>query len=572
MYQGDYAVILPDNSRNILYQGQQLMEITKQRQAAAAAQAKADAEREDAYMKLVGEKFDPSKHTAGSVYDPEVTQRIADAQGKYLEYLRQQKAAGKKVDESYLRQGIAQDVAGIKQDDDFAKAKQKEILDAVEAMKGPGVDDKKLAGLALSEYFNHTNPENGQRSMDPSKWNRDASGADVVANIAAKHFGIVGNNKGVDESIAETMAKDNKVKIDNPTITDPKSGQVQKVGYKAELNSHQQIKYDKNGDPVGVDIRQEPVLLPNGKPLLNVDGTPKTTVAKDLEEKYLARPGFALSVKKELSDKVGEENQRRKMFADATGLPFMPITNEEADIIKSDIVLDKLRKNMPPTPINKDDVGQKQFENQMALKRLQLQQQDNFLASEKFKFDKAKQNKETPEITPLTISIAEARGVDIPNHEGGVTRVVYTKDIGQKENDIIAGQLIQEDKKGVKTVEPIVWPFKTNNGNTYYEALPNGDWKGQTKDGKEKIIPKEQVADEQLKYYTKDDLPLSTKGQRPKFMDRVKTAVQNVKIALTKKRTYSVINPTTGEVVMAGVDEAAAKKAEAKGYKTYGKD
>ena len=49
----------------------------------------------------------------------------------------------------------------------------------------------------------------------------------------------------------------------------------------------------------------------------------------------------------------------------------------------------------------------------------------------------------------------------------------------------------------------------------------------------------QQVADEELKYYSKDDLPASSKGKRPAFKERVKQAVQSVKSALTgKKKTY----------------------------------
>ena len=34
-----------------------------------------------------------------------------------------------------------------------------------------------------------------------------------------------------------------------------------------------------------------------------------------------------------------------------------------------------------------------------------------------------------------------------------------------------------------------------------------------------------------------------------------------------KAKTFNIINPNTGEVIMKGVDEAAANKAKAKGYK-----
>jgi len=569
-YMGDWAVVLPDNSRNILYQGQQLQEIARQRMAAEAAQAKADAERDANYSKLIADGLDPSKVKDQDIYAPLAMEDFATTQNKLLQTIQQRKQAGKPVQEGELRGAIATEVARINGNHNTALQKQKEITDAVAALKGPGIDDKKLLGLAMNEYFTNTDPTNGKRSIDPTKWNKDLHGADVVKNILEKHYGVVGDNKGVDQAVSEVFGKDNKVNIDQPTETDPNTGQIKQVGYKAVLNSFQEIKKDKAGNPVSVDIRQEPVLLPNGKPLMNMDGTPKMTVAKDIERKFLdSFPGLAVQVKKELADKIGQENMTRKSFSEATGQPFMPLTDEEADIIKSDIVLDKLRKNMPPTPINKDDNGQKQFDNQLALERLRLSKEDNFLAAERLRFEKAKQNKETPEITPLTISIGNARGKDIPNHDGTNTRVVYTKDIGQKEQELIAGSLEEVDLKGKKTIKPKVLPLKTNNGNEYYEVLPNGDWKGQDEKGVEKIIPKEQVADEQLKYYTKDDLLASSKGERPTFMQQVKKAAVKVKEALTpkSKRKYSILNPKTGEAVMMNVDEEAAKKAEAKGYK-----
>jgi hypothetical protein len=568
-YMGDWTVVLPDNSRNILYQGQQLQEIARQRQAAEAAQAKADAERDANYSKIIADGLDPSKVKDQDLYALLAMEDLAKTQNKLLQTVQQRRLAGKPMQEGEVRGEVASQVARINGDHNTAQQKQKEIADAVAALKGPGIDDKKLLGLAINEYFTNIDPTNGKRSIDPTKWNKDLHGADVVKNILEKHYGVVGDNKGVDQAISEVFGKDNKVNIDSPTETDPNTGQIKKVGYKATLNSFQEIKKDAAGNPLSVDIRQEPVLLPNGKPLLNIDGTPKTTVAKDVERKFLdTYPGLAVQIKKELADKIGNENMIRKSHAEANGLPFLPISDEEADIIKSDIVLDKLRKNMPPTPINKDDTGQKQFDNQLALERLRLAKEDNWLAADRLKFEKAKQNKETPEITPLTISIANARGVDIPSYDGKTnTRVVYTKDIGQKEQELIAGYVEEVDLKGNKTIEPKVLPLKTNNGNKYYEVLENGDWKGQDSKGVEKIIPKEQVADEQLKYYTKDDLPASSKGNRPKFVQKVVQAAQSIKKALTPARKYSIINPKTGQAVMMNVDKEAAKIAEAKGYK-----
>lgn len=361
-YNGDWATVLPDNSRNILYQGQQLMEISRQREAARLRQEKEDEERQANYLKLIGDSFDPSKHKSGSIYDPYAIQRIADTQNKWLDYVRQAKAGGKKVDEALLRQGIANDLGQINADDTRAKDIQKQVSDAIEAWKGPGVDHEKLAGLALNDYFVNTNPENGERGIDPTKWNREINGADLVQNAAEKYFGVVGTNKGVDEDMRAELKKDAPltVKID-PLV---KNDKVIAPGYNAKVPSYMEIKYDANQNPVGLDIRQEPVVM-HGIQLKNADGTPKMSIAKDLEEKALAKRGFSLQVKKELADRIGEENLRREQAQRITGQPIPKVTEEEAEIMKKDIVLEKYRNNAQGGMVDQNG-----FDNYLKLRRL----------------------------------------------------------------------------------------------------------------------------------------------------------------------------------------------------------
>ena len=120
--------------------------------------------------------------------------------------------------------------------------------------------------------------------------------------------------------------------------------------------------------------------MPNGKPLTNPDGTPKKTVAKDLEIKFLARPGIEIQVVRELDEQIGTENQKRQALnsqRNVMGLPPLPMiskNSEEAKVMQSDIVLEKLRNNMPPSVIQWDDAGQKAFDNQMRRQTLALAQ------------------------------------------------------------------------------------------------------------------------------------------------------------------------------------------------------
>ena len=349
-YLGDQAGILPDNSANILHMADQYAQFNHQKQLRLQKDKEENDKRNEGFDKLVGTSFDPGKVDKLNPYAPFEISDITGVRDKWVKYNADAKKSKKPVDEGVLYSGITQDMGQLAIKSALAKQKYQQLQDAVAAIKGPGIDDQKTLGLAVKTGMFSIDPKTGKEVVNPELWDKNETGADVVKKVMEKYPSLVGNNQGVDEALAESMKKEQGTELNVPPVVD-KNGHQISAGFKSNLKSYQEHIKDKDGNPIGIDIKQAPVYLPNGQPLLNPDGSQKRTIDPQVEHQYLQNHlGFALSVKSQLNDAIGEENQRRQEInanlvrqGQAPTLSMVTGDSEEAKVMNSDIVLNRLR-------------------------------------------------------------------------------------------------------------------------------------------------------------------------------------------------------------------------------------
>lgn len=377
-YQGDWATILPSNIQNIIHYGDAYALQARQAQADKEKAAAEKAKRMSDLYGLIPKEFDPSKYTDQNPYTEATGKDLMQMRQKYATYLSDNYKKGTEPDEGQFRSDMDKDLQRVSGNYMVAGQKSKEIQEKIkEYEKEPGVDKKALLKLSLDQYFNTKN-EKGEKAMIPEAWDRNKSGTDVVQEMMDKFPELIFTGEGTDDQIRGWMKKDPVREIDEPTITDPNTGRTTKTGYKAKINSFQEI-VPADGK-MKVDIRTELITLP--------DGTEYRTVAKDLKEQTLAEIGIGGEIKTKLKKVVAEENQRRQKNNEVNGGILQPMTDEEIDILSGDLVLEKLRKNMPPSGVNIKETND--FDNALKLKNYNLAAQGRSLAERKFAWDKAK--------------------------------------------------------------------------------------------------------------------------------------------------------------------------------------
>lgn len=481
-YNGDQATVYGDNSANILHMADQLQAVNERRAALKQRQAEEDQRRQDAYQKYIGDRLDVTKNTDVNPAQSYIDNELQTAQKKLSAA-----AATGKLSESQLRQAVEGEVSRIKGIHDKATNLYQAAKDgAASYSTEAGLDHQKLQDLAIHDSF-YSPDGKGNYVMDPNKW-QAPNASQIAGQTLDKHYGTVGTGEGVDEAVQTEFGKVKPEVIDVPAQVDKETGQQIQAGYKINKHNFQELGTDAKGNPY-LDIRKEPVIV-DGKQITNPDGTPKMTIAKDLEDRFLSKPGFAIQVKKELNDKIGDENMKRQAINQnminrglPPTLPMISGDSHEAEILKSDIVLQKLRNNMPGGEIAiKDD---KDFENRMKVKQMQnadahlsLAKDNNNLAHQKWDWYKAH---------PKDLAADQANGKDFfteavnsygkdvevetkpevshffgsnePAEYG--TKKIIPETADPKDLNIIVGE---KNAKGVRPVQPTT--YKTKDGGT----------------------------------------------------------------------------------------------------------
>ena len=482
-YLGDQAGVLPDNSPNILHMADQFAQFNRQKELRKQQEKVANDKRTEDYYKVVGTTFDPSKVESDNPYAANTIKDITDTRQKYIKMISDASKSKKPVDEGQLYAGITEDMGRITGNDKHAQQKYQQIKDAVASIKGPGIDDQKLLGLGKKEGFFSTDPTTGKVDMTPSRWDKNETGADVVKKVLEKYPALVGNNQGVDEALADKMKKSEGTEYKVPPVVDPITGMQKAAGFALKLKPYQEVTNDANGNPAGIDIKQAPVYLPNGKPLLNPDGTQKRTIDPQVEHQYLQdHLGFALSVKTQLNEAIGQENQHRKEInanlvrqGQAPTLSMVTGDSEEAKVMNSDIVLNRLRSINQGGKL--DIEASKDFENRRKImqdardnERLKLAQLKDDRAAEKFNALVAGKN--VVETKDLYSEISNQAGTAAPNSAGkalttlSATSQTLLVDMAQKiTGDKSINQADLVTKKN-KAGEVELWKFKEKEGAT----------------------------------------------------------------------------------------------------------
>ncbi len=523
-YVGDHAGILPDNSATIMHMADQFSAYNRQKEIQKSQQAAADQKRAEGYYKLIGESFDLSKFNDLNPYHEQTVKDLTATSNEYVQMISEANRKGVTVDEGQLRAGIQSRLSRIKSNDDRAKLMAQQIKEAAGAFaKDPNIDSEKLVGLAMKDYFYSTDPVTGEVKMNPKAWDPNKTGVDAITSTMEKYPVLISSGDGTND-VMEEMKKAEPVEYKIPAKLDY-DGQTISPGFDLKIKPYQEVVYDKNGLPTKLDIRQEPVLLPNGDPVLNPDGSPKRTIAKDLKERALSHTGFALRVKADLHQALGEENQRRQAINEnlikqglPPTLPMIDGDSEEAKVMHSDIILKKVQGLAGGGEV--DQKENKDFENRMKLEAGKRADQSLGIAQARLRLakEKAAKGEDVEDVEDFVPALDEKYGVDVEVEDSPGTpeqaspwykpwgkskpgtpasyktvRIIPTT-ADQYDLEIFVGK---KDAAGVRTTQP--QEFKRKDGTIikgwqYDPATGNAKGKGNT------IIDKNSV---QREYLTK---------------------------------------------------------------------
>ena len=527
-YLGDYAGVLPDLSAQVMHMADQYAAINKSKLALQLAQKKLDDKRNADYYKLVDTNFDLTKYNDLNPYHDKTVEDLSLTKQKYYSIISNANQSGKPIDQGQLQIAMANDLNRIKTNDDWAKQRNAEINDGVKLLeKEPGIDFGKLTGLAKQELFG---------DMDSKKWDRNVTGADMVQRMLDKYPAIIGDGKGVNEQIRDVMNKSQATETKLPGVLD-KNGIEISPGITVKIKPFQQEVKDKNGNTIGLDIRQEPVVASDGTPITNTDGTQRTTIAPDLEKDAMNNIGFKMQVITERDNAIGEENQRRRAINDnmlkrglSPSLTMITPDSEEAKLIQSDIVLDRYKKLNQGGAV--DIAANKDFEHR--IRKLSLDRLVNNDAKKEAK-DAAKD---------AAIANIESPLDKIAREQGEVTKIkdiffgeqpktiVYVDKIDPKEYKLIQGKSGKDNSTAPagatlrnqlsQTDNDAVQPFKDSNGREYFEVGADGNWQG-----KNGLYDKEVTKNAAIKSFADKDLLLTSYNK--------KSATKEVKPPVEKK-------------------------------------
>lgn len=509
----DRATVLPSVTPVLEHFSNEFAQHEAKKQAQAEADQKTEEARQIALAKYEGGALDPKN------FDPSLQPDI-DASLKQLADAHKQKksipeimgmadqlSAGltmksKKIKEAQL--GVAKQVAGYMKNDPYA-------------------DPVALTTGALKNAL----ANNGQ--FDESR--------DYISPVVKDLGGNLYHPQATGKATEDFFKDAKTVDVEEPATYND-NGSLKTPGFKSKLPDLVKVDTDKDGNVIykngkaSYSVHGENYRLPgNNRDYIDPSGKPVKVVPQGVfDAVYKNHPAMVAPI----------ENKVRQALEIPVSTPNgdvqMGPDSDYADMLRKKFTYEFLtEKTAGKYPLNPQE--DKSFQNQNAVARLKLAQQNSSLSASRFAYQKLKDDKKdvgTQDINPLTFQIADERGVDIVNgeHPDQMQRIVYTRDIGDKESEIIVGK--HKNEEGVEV--PNVLPKRSTNGLPYYEVKPNGDWEGEDAKGKPKIIPVDQVKNEQLKYLSKDDLPASTYVKPvPKKDSPIKKAINAIKNAVTPK-------------------------------------
>jgi len=414
----------------------------------------------------------------------------------------------------------------------------KNILTAVTEMKKqhPELDEAALLSLARHDasYKRDANGDyqlNDMASVDPNKqWVMDAYNRNSH-NLYPEDAAVSNRNK-----LLETEKLEKRTQL--PTY-DPKTGNRIEPGYDGNVPSQlvDVVPDPKNKGKYITQVKSEVYKLPGSKdPYVDNNGNPVKVLPESLFKKYYNADE---AVRAQIDRKVNRELEKAANFDGSGESNFSP-DSEYANMLRRKFTYDSVESSVNgrytlDTPKDESDARRNQIrDNQRSDESLALARKSSQLALAKFNYQKLKDEKKNPtvdDITPLTVSIAETSGEDVGaaeyvngKWEPRMKRFVNIDNIDAKDLEMI---------KGKDGVEPVKIERKGKEVSGYF-VTADGDWIGE----EDKVIKKERVVDDQLKYFTKDDLPASSKGVR----GTIKSAINKVFTPKTEKPAKSLFN------------------------------
>lgn len=523
---GDRATVLPDNTNVLLHFSDQFAQRERQAQIEKDRAAQAEDQRQIALAKYEGDALDPKK------FDPSLENDLNDS----LKQLADAHKAKKTIPELM---GMADQLStNLAIKSKKIKEMQIGVAAQVAARKkiDPYIDESALTTGALKNAI--TDP----KGFDATKNYVD----DVINDLGPDLYHPQATGKAQQELLDKAKLVDVE---EHPTYNS--DGSLKTPGFKGKLdpalvkvntNPDGSVKYT-NGK-ASYDVQSENYRLPGtDHDYTDDNGQPVKVVTDAVFEKiYKNNPAAIAPI----------EAKVRKILQTPVKTPQgdvnMSPNSDYANMLRKKLTYDWLSEKLKDKfPLNPQEDKSLQYTD--AKKRLQLAEQNHSLSQQRLWYQQSKESGKAvtiDDIIPLTEQIEKRAGVDITGKDGKPVRVVYARDIGAKEGEIIIGK--HKDENG--EMVPDVTPYKTNTGKPYYEVKLNGDWEGEGG----KVIPVNQVKNEQLKYLSKDDLPASSyvKPVAPKKEHPIVTGAKKVAAAIKNVVTPKGKPKPSG---LAGIEE-----------------
>jgi hypothetical protein len=518
-YTGDQATVLPDNTNAILHFSSILAQKEQQRQAQQLAEERAEEARKNALQRYLGDKL-----TSKDFHEAHTFQGIVDT--GILKILDDNKAAlssGVPVDQVYadavpqvetmrskalrakeLFDNNATGVSNILKHDPYVDAGTLADLTAHNASYGP---DGKLKDLT---------------QVDPSHPYADEA--------YQKYASLLYSPKMITKATDDYFNSQKLADVNEPQQIDA-NGKLIRQGFKGKLPAFVHVLEDENG-----------------KAILNQDGTPKVDL---FGAQYYKLPGETTDYRddkgqkvKVVSDEVfktlyqgpfraGIESKVNDVLTETNLSP----DSEYANMLRKKFLYDKLETeatNRYKFTIPEDKsaavrnqlLGRQLQEANLSLSRQRLDISKDRAAMAKLKAANGGDN--APE--PLTDNYEGKAGKTIPNPlTGQDMKIIKVSDIDKNDLQLITGNRVSsiagESPDNVK-------PFDLGRNGSVFMIDNNGDWYGQDKDGKLKLIDREAAYKRQVNYGKKGIPEVKAppkKNMVQKVIDKVKQAVTPTK-------------------------------------------
>ncbi len=502
-YVGDRATVLPDNTAALLHFSNQFSQLEAQRRAEKAAQQKAEQERVSKGVSYINNALDPKNFKGADLAQRGINENLSDKMNELLQWRKSNPGA----DDIDLAQQVQGAVKDIKSYADLTNEIQKSITDANSRhIDDPGIDSGMGADLMLHDAL-FTTDEYGNKVLNKSPKARtgDEYYADLLKNHPDKV--ILPGDPTLRKLLVDAHTQEENI----PDTYDTKGNRTF-AGGTVKVPYYGAKTFDEKGNLKGVKVRTTPYKL-NGQTISEPDANGKLQPVEVVDDEMY---NSLMSKPSSISAGVNLELKRR--------YPDVEEDSAMADMLRKKILTEKIGKygDWAYKP-NEDQTAK--LKNQLrddarAEEQLRLAREDNHLAREKFNFDKKKDEKKNltiDDITPLTESIGNAVGEKHKFLDGKERTFIPLNKIDAQDLEMITGNHKTESGE-VKYVDPIEVTREDGTKDKGFYMDDEGNWEGQkpkTTGPKDRIkIYKARVADAQLKYYTKDDLPASSKGTR----------------------------------------------------------